>query len=324
MSSHRETVVAFGSWAVLLSVFWITATDGAWALAVTIPKSVGLGDAFSISVPDGPGARRMSVVLASRDGKIVARAHAFPVHVAGTEQAWVALIGVPTTIPAGLYRVRTTVSTTTGTIRKNSTISVLPRMFPRETIKLDHGLSVLQAEDTPLKKEQAKRLWHILTSFRSRAVYQTRAFTLPVANYAVTSPFGERRRFIFADGDSHASIHQGIDLAVPAGTAVRAAGAGRVVFAGSWLMTGGTVVIEHLPGVYSLYFHMERTLVKTGQMVRQAEAIGLVGATGLATGPHLHWQIEINGVAVDPLSLVKTRLFTPPAILAAAPQRRLP
>jgi murein DD-endopeptidase MepM/ murein hydrolase activator NlpD len=299
---------------LFLVVSWIAVTDGASALTVVVPKSVDLGDAFSISVPGGSNIKRMSVVLARQEGEVVAKARAFPVRVGGGAKAWVALIGVPTTILPGSYRVRTTVSTSRGTLRKSLIISVLARTFHREDIKLDRNLSTLQTEDTLLKEEQAKQLWHILTTFRSTAVYQTRAFSVPVVNYVVTAPFGERRRFVFADGDSQAAIHQGLDMAVAAGTPVKAAGAGRVVFAGSWLMTGRTVVIEHLPGVYSLYFHMERILVETGQMVKQAEPIGLVGSTGLATGPHLHWQIEINGVAVDPMSLVKTGLIALPTI----------
>jgi murein DD-endopeptidase MepM/ murein hydrolase activator NlpD len=218
-------------------------------------------------------------------------------------------MGVPTTIAPGVYTLRTDVASGSRIARESSEIEVVSRSFHHEDIDLDQDLSNLQTEKNELKSQQAQELWHILTTFRPDAVFQTRRFIVPVAKYVVTAPFAERRVYVFAHGGSQSSIHQGIDLAVPAGTPVEASGAGRVIFAGSWLMTGNTVVIEHLPGVYSLYFHMERLLVQAGQEVKQAEPIGLVGATGLATGPHLHWQIEIGGVAVDPMRLVTAGLI---------------
>jgi murein DD-endopeptidase MepM/ murein hydrolase activator NlpD len=81
---------------------------------------------------------------------------------------------------------------------------------------------------------------------------------------------------------------------------VFAAGAGRVALAENRISTGWSVVIEHLPGLYSLYYHMDSLAVKAGQMVKQGEEIGKSGATGLATGPHLHWEMRLNGSPVNP------------------------
>ena len=66
------------------------------------------------------------------------------------------------------------------------------------------------------------------------------------------------------------------------------------------ISTGYSIVIEHLPGLYSLYYHLSELKVEEGQMVKQGELIGKSGATGLATGPHLHWEIRLNGSAVVP------------------------
>ena len=78
------------------------------------------------------------------------------------------------------------------------------------------------------------------------------------------------------------------------------------------IITGFTVVIEHLPGLYSLYYHLDSLSVREGQRVSQGDRIGTVGSTGLATGPHLHWEVRSAGVAVDPDLLVKRSLIDLP------------
>jgi len=91
---------------------------------------------------------------------------------------------------------------------------------------------------------------------------------------------------------------------MPTGTPVAAAGAGKVVFAGDRIVTGLTVVLEHLPGVYSLYYHLNDIAVAEGDVVEQGTTVGGVGSTGLATGPHLHWEVRVSGVPVKPEPLV--------------------
>jgi murein DD-endopeptidase MepM/ murein hydrolase activator NlpD len=66
------------------------------------------------------------------------------------------------------------------------------------------------------------------------------------------------------------------------------------------IVTGNSVVIEHLPGVYSLYYHLDKIEVKEGDIVEAGTLLGLSGATGLATGPHLHWEVRVNGENTDP------------------------
>jgi murein DD-endopeptidase MepM/ murein hydrolase activator NlpD len=70
------------------------------------------------------------------------------------------------------------------------------------------------------------------------------------------------------------------------------------------ILTGFSIVIEHLPGVYSLYYHLDKLDVKVGQMVSAGDKIGDSGFTGLATGPHLHWEIRVAGNAVEPKTLL--------------------
>jgi murein DD-endopeptidase MepM/ murein hydrolase activator NlpD len=104
------------------------------------------------------------------------------------------------------------------------------------------------------------------------------------------------------EGHCYAHFHDGIDIGAPLGTPVRAIATGQVTIAGP-LSDGAVIVeIEHRPGVFSLYGHLERELaVRVGESVVAGQVIGRVGLTGLTTGPHLHFEIVASGVPVDPL-----------------------
>jgi murein DD-endopeptidase MepM/ murein hydrolase activator NlpD len=96
-------------------------------------------------------------------------------------------------------------------------------------------------------------------------------------------------------------MHQGIDLAAPIGRPIAAAAAGTVVFAGWEDGYGQMVVIDHGGGITTAYAHQAAIGVSAGQSVGQGTIIGVVGNTGNSTGPHLHFEVRINGAATDPL-----------------------
>jgi murein DD-endopeptidase MepM/ murein hydrolase activator NlpD len=113
----------------------------------------------------------------------------------------------------------------------------------------------------------------------------------------LTSYFGRRNL-----GMGTSNFHRGIDIAAPSGTPIVAARAGTVTFAGwSTRGYGNLVRIRHQGGVESWYAHASRVLVSVGQYVNQGERIALVGSTGISTGPHLHFELHVNGSAIDPL-----------------------
>jgi murein DD-endopeptidase MepM/ murein hydrolase activator NlpD len=113
----------------------------------------------------------------------------------------------------------------------------------------------------------------------------------------ITSYFGRRNL-----GMGTSSFHRGVDVAAPTGTPIVAARSGTVVFAG-WSTSGyGYLVrIRHQGGDETWYGHHSSVLVSVGESVRQGETIGLVGSTGISTGPHLHFELHEGGSAVDPL-----------------------
>ena len=98
--------------------------------------------------------------------------------------------------------------------------------------------------------------------------------------------------------------HPGVDIAVPTDSYIRAAGGGTVVDGGEDPVYGRFVVLDHGEGYSSLYGHASQILVERGQRVRKNEVIALSGSTGRSTAPHLHFEILLNGEAVDPLSMV--------------------
>ena len=115
-------------------------------------------------------------------------------------------------------------------------------------------------------------------------------FIWPV-NAPITSPFGWR----------WGRMHEGLDLGAAYGTPIAAAAAGVVIYAGWEGGYGNLTVIDHGGGLATAYGHQSRIAVSVGQSVAQGEIIGNVGSTGHSTGPHLHFEVRVNGQAVDPL-----------------------
>jgi len=101
-----------------------------------------------------------------------------------------------------------------------------------------------------------------------------------------------------------ASVHYGLDITGPRGAPVAAANDGQVVIARDAYFSGNTVVVWHGADLYTAYFHLDRIAVRDGQRVRKGEVLGELGATGRATGPHLHWGVKVGGLYVDPESLL--------------------
>lgn len=120
----------------------------------------------------------------------------------------------------------------------------------------------------------------------------------------ISSNFGFRKHPL----SRHWKFHNGIDIAMPAGSPVTAALSGRVVFSGYDEAIGNYIKIEHADGYLTIYGHNAKNLVAEGQLVEQGEVIALVGMTGMATGPHIHFELRRNGQRVNPLLHKKLKL----------------
>jgi murein DD-endopeptidase MepM/ murein hydrolase activator NlpD len=126
-------------------------------------------------------------------------------------------------------------------------------------------------------------------------------FTSPVGppfDECFPSKFGNRRSY---NGSAYSYFHTGLDFCGGVGTEIYAPAAGTIVFAGPLTVRGNATVINHGWGIYSAYLHQSEILVQVGDQVQGGQLIGKVGGTGRVTGPHLHWEIWVGGVQVDPM-----------------------
>jgi len=126
------------------------------------------------------------------------------------------------------------------------------------------------------------------------------AFSWPVSG-PITSPFGLRPN-PFGSG---LETHPGIDIGAPMGATIAAAAGGRIIFAGWYGGYGNAIIIDHGGSTSTLYGHCSQIFVSQGQDVQRGQAIGAVGMTGRATGPHLHFEVRVNGVPVDPTTRLR-------------------
>lgn len=157
-------------------------------------------------------------------------------------------------------------------------------------------------------RDRAVRIWRHAPANGSPDWYDERGESVrrallrtPLDAARISSGFGMRRHPILG----YSRMHRGVDFAAPTGTPVYAAGEGTVAFAGWRGDYGRTVVVRHAGGISTLYAHLSTIPggIRAGARVRQGQVIGGVGATGLATGPHLHYEVHRNDVAVNPASI---------------------
>lgn len=180
------------------------------------------------------------------------------------------------------------------------TFKVESKEFISETIKLDARNTGIRTNTSKERQQQIDTLNAIFGTITPEGTWQSSPYRTPSTATRITSTFGDRRVFEYNNGKSSTTLHYGKDYGVPTGTEVRSCARGKVMMAENRISTGWSVVIEHLPGLYSIYYHMSELKVEAGQIVNPGDLIGLSGATGLATGPHLHWEMRLNWEAVNP------------------------
>ena len=288
---------------ILLFVFVsFVLTISAWTQSryAVIPESPRPGEPVTIGV-ELSAAGDVKEALLFANGRQLARSGFFYIAAGSGKPGFLAAVfTVPSTARPGDAVIRLN--------NENGIVSEIPitisaRDFASETIHLNPVLTGIRTDPSPQRTDEANLLWHILSTTGNQ-VYHTGPFLPPVVSTRRTSAFGGRRVFQYSDGNSDTSIHAGVDFGVPTGTRVDACGAGRVALARMRIVTGNSVVIEHAPGIYSLYYHLDSIDVNEGDIVKTGTQIGLSGSTGLSTGPHLHWEIRVNTENTDPDAFV--------------------
>jgi murein DD-endopeptidase MepM/ murein hydrolase activator NlpD len=215
--------------------------------------------------------------------------------VADGDSFW-GVIGAAGDAETGVHAITVQLSDANGdAIGKLATqVTVVDMGYPVENIDLP--AEVNNSLDPGLIQQENDARASTFAQFTAQKLWSG-PFIWPVAE-VIVSPYGIRRSY---NGGPVNSFHQGIDLAADEGVPVAAGNSGRIAYVGSGPTHGNSVLIDHGDGVFSGYNHLSAFNVQVGQMVNKGDIVGFIGSTGMATGPHLHWEILVRGLPVDPV-----------------------
>lgn len=214
----------------------------------------------------------------------------------GGEQA--ALQGIHALLDTGVYPLRVEASLPDGTRQSfEQMVLVASGNYRSENLYVDPATI-----DPAVTGPEDQQIYSI-TNLVSGTKYWNGIFTSPaVYPDEFTSFYGTRRTYKGLNSDlTVEGFHTGLDFAGGEGLQIFAPAPGKVVFAGALVVRGNATIIDHGWGVYSGFWHQSESYVNAGDFVEQGQIIGLVGGTGRVTGPHLHWEVWVNGVQVNPL-----------------------
>lgn len=229
------------------------------------------------------------VALGSEAQAPTARYQGKPVLVVREEgKRWIAIVGIPLKSQPGPHQLQVSDGRTLG-------FTVGTKHYREQHIKLKNSRQVnpLAEDMTRINRELAEQTRAYQTFSPTQP--SNLLFDKPVEG-PLSSPFGLRR---FFNGEER-NPHSGLDFAVGAGTPIKSPAAGKVILIGNYFFNGNTVFVDHGQGLISMFCHMSKVDVKLGQSLPRGGIIGRVGATGRATGPHMHWNVSLNDARVDP------------------------
>jgi len=248
------------------------------------------GQALDLSYPTEPGLTAIAVQWSGHSVPFVRRG-----------DRWFTTVGVDLDSRPGEHAVDVTFRFADGRSRTDrEPIAVQVQPYPTSELTVEERYVELSPEDqarADREGAETNAIYDTLTGER----YWTEPFHVPVEGATDGRNFGHRRIF---NGQPRAP-HSGADLRATTGTPIYAANRGRVVLAKDLFYSGNAVFIDHGLGLYTTYLHLSAVDVAVGDMVERGQKLGLAGATGRVTGPHLHWGVRILDARVDPFSLVR-------------------
>lgn len=211
------------------------------------------------------------------------------------KDTWIAMAGIPLSAKPGDYEF--SIKHHNG-ITLNSRVYVKAKKYEEQHLTIKNKRKVnpnekdmIRINKERIRKRKAKAL---------RTDHIPRVDFIWPAEGRISSVFGLRRFF----NKQERRPHNGLDIAAVTGTPVKATADGTVIDAGDFFFSGNMIYIDHGQGIISLYAHMDSIKVKAGDSVKQGQLIGAVGATGRATGPHLHFAVFANKTLIDPIFML--------------------
>jgi murein DD-endopeptidase MepM/ murein hydrolase activator NlpD len=295
------------------SIASLNKLDGTWE---TIPGDVlysssgtsegsatGLPSAFeSASIEPLPMVQGATEIIraktqngASLSGQLVDK----PLYFAEDNGDQIALQGVHAMLEPGVYPLRLEATLPDGSKQSfEQMVLVTSGNYPNEDILLNDPSTI----DPAVTEPEMQNIISITSPF-TPTKYWSGIFSSPAVDpTCFTSRYGTRRTYKVSNSDIEVpGFHSGLDFCGGEGLQITAPAAGRVVFSAPLTVRGNATIIDHGRGVYSGFWHQSQTFVNVGDMVEPGQVIGLVGGTGRVTGAHLHWDLWVNGVQVNPI-----------------------
>jgi murein DD-endopeptidase MepM/ murein hydrolase activator NlpD len=281
-SNHQRVTLRQAALRLAAAAFVAGSAAGATTTVVDLPRESRVpGGVAIIQLGDGPEA----------PGEVFCNEHRAPV-LSGPD-GWVALVGIPLDTKPGAQAAQ--FLQTGESKRRPLEFTVVSKKYAEQHLKVANKRHVNpEPDDLERIDRERTRIDAALGTYTAGRVPELR-MRAPIPGER-SSSFGLRR---FFNGEPR-NPHSGMDIAAPAGTPILAPSPGRVLDAGDFFFNGNTVFLDHGEGVVTMYCHLSRIDVKAGDELDAGAVLGLVGATGRVTGPHLHWGIAVNRAMVDP------------------------
>ncbi|HXX81177.1 MAG TPA: M23 family metallopeptidase, partial [Thermodesulfovibrionales bacterium] len=252
--------------------------------ATLLPSRINPGDAFLVKVSE---ARKSEIPAAFLNDKEI------PFSRCG-EACFVGIGAVALEAKPGRHMIHLRM----GGKSKQLPLLVTRAWFPTLFLTLPKERVFLSPDDLKRAEREEERLQSLWTTMTDRLWEGTFLFPL---NHRISSAFGTKRML----NQKVTSIHKGVDIKGKEGDGVRASNKGRVVLAEELFFGGNTVILDHGQGIFTLYMHLSSFTVRPDDIVSTGDLIGFVGSSGRSSGPHLHFGVKIQGISVNPVSLVK-------------------
>ncbi|MBH28359.1 MAG: hypothetical protein CL789_03890 [Chloroflexi bacterium] len=217
----------------------------------------------------------------------------------------VSFLGVHAMSDPGIYHLWVTATRSDDQIvTLEMRLPVADAQYGSQSLVLGHDKAKL-LEDESVRVAEDQIILDTVSNFTENKLWED-GFDHPMSMDYITTRFGMRRSY---NGKDYRTFHGGVDFGASEGTPIYAPAAGVVVMSKTLDIRGTTTIIDHGIGIFTGYWHLQESAVSVGQKLTRGDLIGYVGNTGLSTGPHLHWEVWVNGNQVNPLEWMKQDIY---------------